>query len=203
MKDFAAATVTALCALVLGASANPLYAEYYNQERAVNASATATSTASSNASFPTDVGYPGKTKTGQTPFLAVEDRLPGSRGNSPYENRWNATDANKEQFDLFKSLGNLSPYHSSRLFPETTAHKVLPDTCTVEKAIILHRHGSRYVSSEIETKKKKAITEECFQDCKPSLTLSELLVARSQLRRRRKERPTLALCSQIGPRPAT
>lgn len=93
------------------------------------------------------MGYLGKSRDGQVPFLVETDRLNGSRGNSPYENRFNATDANKEEFDLFKSLGNVSPYHSSRLFPETTAKKVLPETCHVRQAHIFHRHGARYPTS--------------------------------------------------------
>lgn len=157
----------ALTCLAAGALANPISFDFALEERqqpAVNGSATASTASSSatssasasssasssaaSAAFPTDVGYLGTTRQGAVPFLANQDKLNGSRGNSPYEYRWNATDANKEQFDIFKSMGNLSPYHSSRLFPETTAKKVLPDTCEVTNAMIFHRHGARYVRSD-------------------------------------------------------
>lgn len=158
----------ALTCLAASALANPISFDFALEERqdpAVNASASATSSSSATASssgssasassnsssasaaFPTDIGYLGKTRQGAVPFLANTDKLAGSRGNSPYENRFNATDANKEQFDIFKSMGNISPYHSSRLFPETTAKKVLPDTCEVTNAMIFHRHGARYPTS--------------------------------------------------------
>ena len=160
---FSSTLSVALTCLAAGALANPISFDFALEERqqpAVNGSATASSSAASSASasssasssaasaaFPTDVGYLGTTRQGAVPFLANQDKLNGSRGNSPYEYRWNATDANKEQFDIFKSMGNLSPYHSSRLFPETTAKKVLPDTCEVTNAMIFHRHGARYVRS--------------------------------------------------------
>ncbi|CAO1630804.1 unnamed protein product [Sympodiomycopsis kandeliae] len=154
MKFTSSAIVGAAVALASVAAASPIEAVI---ARAANASSTAASSPSSTGSnnststssdaFPTDVGYPGKGRDGQVPFLVETDRLAGSRGNSPYENRFNATDADKEEFDLFKSLGNVSPYHSSRLFPETTAHKVLPETCSVKQAHIFHRHGARYPTS--------------------------------------------------------
>ena len=63
------------------------------------------------------------------------------------EDRFNATDADKSDFDLFKSLGNISPYHASSLFPSTTAHSKLNDTCSVKQVHIFHRHGARYPTS--------------------------------------------------------
>ncbi|KAL1305759.1 hypothetical protein AAFC00_007338 [Neodothiora populina] len=53
-------------------------------------------------------------------------------------------------FDLTQHLGNLSPYFS----PENTPAGLLsgaPETCTVDKAFLVHRHGSRQpISGEIE-----------------------------------------------------
>ncbi|KAF1348463.1 histidine phosphatase superfamily [Delphinella strobiligena] len=53
-------------------------------------------------------------------------------------------------FDLYKHLGNLSPYFE----PDNTPASLLsgtPDTCTVDRAFLIHRHGSRQpISGEIE-----------------------------------------------------
>lgn len=53
-------------------------------------------------------------------------------------------------FDIYEHLGNLSPYFS----PENTPADLLsgiPDTCTVDRAFYIGRHGSRQpISGEIE-----------------------------------------------------
>jgi len=53
-------------------------------------------------------------------------------------------------FDLYKHLGNLSPY----FVPSNTPASLLsgiPPTCTVDRAFLIHRHGSRQpISGEID-----------------------------------------------------
>lgn len=53
-------------------------------------------------------------------------------------------------FDLYQHLGNLSPY----FVPENTPPNLksgIPDGCEVDKAFLIHRHGSRQpISGEIE-----------------------------------------------------
>lgn len=53
-------------------------------------------------------------------------------------------------FDLYEHLGNLSPY----FVPENTPPALLsgvPETCTVDRAFLIHRHGSRQpISGEID-----------------------------------------------------
>jgi hypothetical protein len=115
---------------------------------ASSTSTTASSTASSNTSdaFPTDVGYAGTIAYGQAPFLAVNDRINGSLGDSPIETRWNATD--DPNFNIFQSVGNESPYFSSPLFSDyQQGAAVLPEQCTVQQVHLLHRHGARYPTS--------------------------------------------------------
>ncbi|PWN53070.1 phosphoglycerate mutase-like protein [Violaceomyces palustris] len=129
-------------------------------ERDQNSTTTPTPTENSTSSeaFPTDVGYLGTTRSGMPPFLVEVDRLNLSstrtttRGNSPVETRWfpidgNSSSSEEEQFDIFKNLGNVSPYFSSQLFPETRNYSVLNETCKVEQVHMLHRHGSRYPTS--------------------------------------------------------
>ncbi|ORY59738.1 histidine phosphatase superfamily [Pseudomassariella vexata] len=47
-----------------------------------------------------------------------------------------------EKFDLYKHLGNLSPYFVPTNTPESLKSGT-PPGCTVEKAFLVHRHGSR------------------------------------------------------------
>lgn len=53
-------------------------------------------------------------------------------------------------FDLYKHLGNLSPYFQ----PENTPAELLsgiPESCTVDRAFLIHRHGSRQpINGEIQ-----------------------------------------------------
>lgn len=81
-----------------------------------SASSTASSTSSSSISssstassdsdaFPTDVGYAGTIKYGQSPFLAATGRINGSLGDEPIETRQPTLD-NAEPFDIFKNVGN-------------------------------------------------------------------------------------------------
>ncbi|UZJ55613.1 hypothetical protein CBS101457_004933 [Exobasidium rhododendri] len=111
-----------------------------------SSSTTASSTASSDGSFPTDVGYAGTIKYGASPFLVFNDRINGSLGNSPIETRWNATD--DTTFNIFQSVGNESPYFSTPLFADyQEGAAVLPEQCTVSQVHLLHRHGARYPTS--------------------------------------------------------
>lgn len=53
-------------------------------------------------------------------------------------------------FNLYEHLGNLSPYFTPANTP-ATLHSGLPDTCTVDRAFLIHRHGSRQpITGEIE-----------------------------------------------------
>lgn len=53
-------------------------------------------------------------------------------------------------FDLYEHLGNLSPY----FVPDNTPASLLsgvPETCTVDRALLVHRHGSRQpITGEID-----------------------------------------------------
>lgn len=71
-----------------------------------SSTASSTSTASSSSdAFPTDVGFAGTIKYGQSPFLAVTDRINGSLGDEPIEIRQKTLD-NATTFDIFKNVGN-------------------------------------------------------------------------------------------------
>lgn len=61
-----------------------------------------------------------------------------------------AAGAQNTSFNLYEHLGNLSPYFTPANTP-TTLLSGLPDTCTVDRAFLVHRHGSRQpISGEIE-----------------------------------------------------
>lgn len=96
--------------------------------------------------FPTDVGYPGPTQTGKPAFLEQEDTFKAAptRGSSSIQTGV----AELPDFDLFKHMGNLSPYFSSPGFGiDNAKYRVLPETCHVDRVHILHRHGSRYATT--------------------------------------------------------
>ncbi|EPQ30302.1 uncharacterized protein PFL1_02418 [Pseudozyma flocculosa PF-1] len=138
-----------LLASTLLVSASPAYLldrQLHLEPRQANDTATPTTDAA--GAFPTDVGYLGTTKPGAAPFLVVNDRIPGSRGNSPVETRWNTTGPSDPSFDIFKNVGNESPYFSTPLFASFQEKAaVLPETCTVSQVHLLHRHGARYPTS--------------------------------------------------------
>ena len=95
--------------------------------------------------------YPGPTQTGQAPFLAATDPVPGSGlpsgtrtfvANEPLETSEPIPD-NTENINIFEYMANIGPY-----FPNPTGFGVeeysLPDTCNITQVHVLHRHGSRY-----------------------------------------------------------
>ncbi|KAJ9629508.1 hypothetical protein H2203_001882 [Taxawa tesnikishii (nom. ined.)] len=61
-----------------------------------------------------------------------------------------AAKATGSSFDLYKHLGNLSPYFT----PDNTPSDLLsgiPEICTVDRAFLVHRHGSRQpITGEID-----------------------------------------------------
>ncbi|KAJ4473127.1 phosphoglycerate mutase-like protein [Lentinula aciculospora] len=103
--------------------------------------------------FPTNVGYPGGTPTGAEPALiATAPQYPIHTGAAQLvkPSRLGGTKSgkgkgDKQDWDLFKHWGNLSPWYSNERGtfgldsnPET------PDTCRVTGLHFLHRHGARY-----------------------------------------------------------
>ncbi|WFD30994.1 hypothetical protein MSPP1_002022 [Malassezia sp. CBS 17886] len=111
-------------------------------------------TGTSNAPFPTDVGFLGKEQYNTvTPFNAQVDKInssfPGSRWG--VETRWTPRDAkgkNGSSDDIFRNLGTTSPYHvADDLFPETHGKESVPERCELQQVHILHRHGARFPTS--------------------------------------------------------
>ena len=96
--------------------------------------------------------YPGPTKTGQAPFLAQIDPVPGTGGlpsgtvsfipNTPLQTS-EVIPNNAKDINIFQYMGNLSPY-----FPNPSDFGVaefsLPSYCNITQVHLLHRHGSRY-----------------------------------------------------------
>lgn len=97
--------------------------------------------------FPTDIGYPGPTQTGKPANLADEDRYAATptRGSSPI----NTALPSLNGYDAFNHMGPLTPYRSAPDFSISSAkHRTLPSGCRVDRVHILHRHGSRYPTSD-------------------------------------------------------
>lgn len=58
--------------------------------------------------------------------------------------------AANSSFNLYEHLGNLSPYFVAENTP-ADLQSGIPETCTVDRAFLIHRHGSRQpISGEIE-----------------------------------------------------
>ncbi|KAI1453767.1 phosphoglycerate mutase-like protein [Annulohypoxylon moriforme] len=60
---------------------------------------------------------------------------------------WPSTTTNDNSFDLYKHLGHRSPYFVPSNTPETLLSGT-PPGCTVSKAFLVHRHGSRHPHAE-------------------------------------------------------
>jgi hypothetical protein len=101
-----------------------------------------------------DLGPPGPTATGQAPFLAAIDPVPGfglpsgTRSydpNTPLETSEPITD-NADNINVFQYMGQLGSY-----FPNPVGFGAeeysLPSTCNITQVHVLHRHGSRYPST--------------------------------------------------------
>lgn len=96
--------------------------------------------------------YPGPTQTGQAPFLAQTDPVPGTAGlpsgtqpfvpNTPLQTS-QAIPNNTNDIDIFQYMGNLGSYFSN---PSGfgVAEFSLPSYCNITQVHLLHRHGSRY-----------------------------------------------------------
>ncbi|CAE6426393.1 unnamed protein product [Rhizoctonia solani] len=104
--------------------------------------------------FPTDVGYPGPTPTGaEAAVLATASAYPTHMGSAglvapSFIMGTNRTDG----FQLFKSWGSLSPWYSvsSADFGLPDARVDAPETCRITGVHILHRHGARYPTYDLE-----------------------------------------------------
>lgn len=107
------------------------------------------------ALFPSDVGYPGPTPTGAEPaLLATAPAYPLNFGGQglliiPDE-------LEDSKFDLLKKWGNLSPWYSVptgtfgiQSGPET------PPGCSVTGLHLLHRHGARYPTADVDSQSAK------------------------------------------------
>jgi hypothetical protein len=99
--------------------------------------------------FPSDVGYAGPTPTGAEPALVVTaPSYPIHSGAAQLVVPTSLTKekgGNKDNFDLLKYWGNLSPWYSVErgAFGVDSGPEV-PDTCRVTGLHFLHRHGARY-----------------------------------------------------------
>jgi hypothetical protein len=114
----------------------------------------ATSTASATPDYfdtASDGPFPGPTQTGQAPFLAETNPVPGSGlptgtqsfvPNTPLQTSEPILN-NTNNINIFQYMGNLSPY-----FPNPIGFGVeeysLPSNCNITTVFVLHRHGSRY-----------------------------------------------------------
>ncbi|CEH13776.1 Multiple inositol polyphosphate phosphatase [Ceraceosorus bombacis] len=107
--------------------------------------------------FPESVGFEGNgTELPQRPLAVESNKLLNTKtavqsncqiGASSYERRWNPTDDKDGTFYIWDKMGSLSPYQSSRLFPELQQWSGIPDNCHLESVQLLHRSGLRLPSS--------------------------------------------------------
>ncbi|PWN34218.1 phosphoglycerate mutase-like protein [Meira miltonrushii] len=118
------------------------------------------STVSLDPAYPTNVGFLGPTKAGQAPFLAETDRINTTcpktgasielrytplNGTAPCNN--GSDNITSSSTPIAQLWGNTSPYFPSPIFPKTQKYRQIDEQCTIEKVIIIHRHGSRYPTS--------------------------------------------------------
>jgi hypothetical protein len=101
-----------------------------------------------------DGPYPGPTATGEAPFLAATNPIPGAGlptgtrlfiANAPIETT-EAIINNTEDINIFEYMGNLSPYFPNRVGFGVEEYS-LPSNCEITQVHVLSRHGSRYPSS--------------------------------------------------------
>ncbi|KAF5324577.1 hypothetical protein D9611_004222 [Ephemerocybe angulata] len=110
--------------------------------------------------FPTSVGYGGPTPTGAEPILiATAPAYPYQGGqcakqmvpptafasDDSLKLKGSAKGKNSDDFRLFRSWGNLSPWYSNRKGAfgiDSTPQP--PPTCRITGLHLLHRHGARY-----------------------------------------------------------
>ena len=82
------------------------------------------------------------------PFRSQYDRVGENRASEAIEVHWlpkNASHDHASSSDIFRNLGQISPYQpADDLFPETAKHQAIPEQCRLVQAHLLHRHGARY-----------------------------------------------------------
>lgn len=99
--------------------------------------------------FPTSVGYAGPTPTGAEPaVVATAPSYPLHTG-APVlvtpTTKGAAKGSGKNNFDVFKYWGNLSPWYSiDRGVFGVDSGPEAPESCVVTGLHFLHRHGARY-----------------------------------------------------------
>lgn len=97
--------------------------------------------ANDDKNFPTDIGYAGPTPTGAEAALVVTaPAFPLYSGVSPLIRP--TTD--REDFDMMRHWGNLSPYRSVKSHGLKESSQAIPDHCELEEIHWLQRHGARY-----------------------------------------------------------
>ncbi|BEI80529.1 hypothetical protein CcaverHIS002_0110580 [Cutaneotrichosporon cavernicola] len=97
-----------------------------------------------NKHFPTDIGYAGPTPTGLEAALVVTaPAFPLYSGVAPLIRP--STD--REDFDMMRHWGNLSPYRSVKSHGLKKSSQAIPDHCELEEMHWLQRHGARYPTS--------------------------------------------------------
>jgi len=107
-------------------------------------------TGTSSETFPTDVGVLGDAAIGQSPFNAQYDRFSSDKVELVYaiDMRHKPKNADQDQAttdDIYKNLGTYTPWRpADGLFPETEAHRMMPEHCEVKQVHILHRNGATY-----------------------------------------------------------
>ncbi|KAF9220158.1 phosphoglycerate mutase-like protein [Gyrodon lividus] len=102
--------------------------------------------------FPIDVGYPGPTHAGAEPGVAATaPAYPMHSGSAhlvappTFAKGKGKAKSRDGKFDLFRSLGSLSPWYSVEqgTFGIDSSPEA-PDTCRITGVHLLHRHGARY-----------------------------------------------------------
>ncbi|KAH7929279.1 phosphoglycerate mutase-like protein [Leucogyrophana mollusca] len=106
--------------------------------------------------FPTNVGYAGGTPTGAEPALiATAPSYPLHTGAAQlvlptklHESKDSKESPKNDDFNLFRSWGNLSPWYSvgKGAFGVESGPEP-PETCRITGLHLLHRHGARYPTS--------------------------------------------------------
>ena len=101
--------------------------------------------------FPSDVGFPGPTPTGDEPaVVATAPAYPQDFGGQGL--LIVPDDLSDGKFNLLEKWGNLSPWRSNP--PGTFGVKSGPETpqgCSVTGLHLLHRHGARYPTGDSQS----------------------------------------------------
>ncbi|KAH7889210.1 histidine phosphatase superfamily [Phlebopus sp. FC_14] len=112
------------------------------------------------SSFPTDVGYPGPTGPGAEPGIAATaPAYPLHSGTAQLvapvhfaKGKGKGKSKAPAKFDLFRSLGTLSPWYSvERGTFGVDSSPEAPEMCRIVGVHLLHRHGARYPADVTST----------------------------------------------------